>query len=493
VQAGDDVTRPVQETNKLRDPGRLELKILAADGSHSLTLPIRTTPLDLGEVLGLPAGHSWSVSADGTVACFSRHQGPTLGRLGDTEQSSARLRPGQCLQLANRSLWVVDVQNPFLGTLECHSGEYQGKVWSLGFQPYRLGRSGSARANEIELNHPTVSRAQATLCPTPEGLVQITADTPTSPVCVNEHRLAVGESATVRNGDLVQLGELQFRFRQTAPEKNSYFPNDGSLPLRVGPYPITGKLGSGGMAVVYEGQAPDGEAVAIKVPLPHLLSDSEFVRRFNREMKLGTQLQHPRLTRILHFEPAGGDEYPYLVMEKLLGSTLEDIALPLPLSQALSWTGELLEALEYLHSHGVVHRDLKPANVYHTAAGLRVADLGIAHFSGTVGQRATQTGSVLGTPHYLDPSMLRGQTADARCDLYAAGLMLYQWLLGRLPYPEDPMQVFAQKLGEDLPPLGKLLPDTPPAVLSFVDRLCHPDAEQRFATAGAAREALCAL
>ena len=124
---------------------------------------------------------------------------------------------------------------------------------------------------------------------------------------------------------------------------------------------------------------------------------------------------------------------------------------------------------------------------------VKIADLGIAHFSGTVGERATQTGTLLGTPVYLDPAMLRGQTADARADLYACGLLLYEWVVGSLPYPSDPLQIFRIKLSEDLPPMTDSNPDLPVALCRFVDRLIHPFPEGRFATAGDALEALRSL
>lgn len=440
--------------------------------------------------VNLPGEARWQASVTGTDVRLRRLQGTAPARLRGGDYSDLLLHHGECAEVDGVQLWAVDTATPFLGVLEGQAGEVAGQSWNLGFQLYRVGRLQTARANDIELNHSTISRMQATLSPEAGGRVRLLAESPNSPVAVNGEAVAPGNSRLLQHGDLVQLGELQFRYRQLLALNNSYFPTDGSLPARVGAYPITGKLGSGGMAVVYEGRTASGEAVAIKVPLPHLLGDKDFVRRFNREMKLGTQLQHPRLTRILHFQPAGEDDYPFLVMEKLIGSTLENVQKPVAVRQALSWTFQLLDALQYLHAQGVVHRDLKPANIYVTDSGLKVADLGIAHFSGTVGDRATQTGSVLGTPLYLDPAMLRGANADARSDLYAAGLMLYEWLAGTLPYPTDTMQIFSVKLTTDVPPLEQFRPDLPGAVLAFVERLRSPELDHRFASA---TEALTAL
>ena len=482
----DEATSAVAQQPTEVDLLPFELKIVAAD------LPTRTMPLTRRpQTLELEPGQRWLLRSDSENVQLTRQDGDALLLTGGQQVTFASIRPGERLELLGRTLWLVDTRAPFLGSLEGYSGEYQGKVWNLSYQTYRIGRRGSARQNDIELNHPTVSRTQATLYPGEGGEIFVRAETSSSPVLVNSQPVGPQQSVRLQGGDSLQLGELIFRFRQVqGGSKTSYFPTDGTLPPAIGAYTVVGKLGSGGMGVVYEGRDAHGLEVAIKVPLPHLLGNDDFVRRFNREMKLGTHLDHPRVTRIHFFEPAGGQNYPYIVMEKLKGSTLERVPLPLPLSQALDWAGELLEALAYLHGQGVVHRDLKPANLYRVPTGLKVADLGIAHFSGTVGERATQTGTILGTPVYLDPAMLRGETADARADLYACGLLLYEWVVGSLPYPPDPLQIFRMKLSEDLPPMTDSNPTLPVELCRFVDRLIHPFPEGRFASAQDALEAL---
>ncbi|MBN9419513.1 MAG: protein kinase [Candidatus Eremiobacteraeota bacterium] len=482
----DEATAAVAQQPTEIDLLPFELKILKADApTETLALTLRPQTLEL------EPGQRWLLRSDSSQVHLSRQQGEALLKVGGQEVTASDLRPGERLELLGRTMWLVDTRAPFLGSLEGYSGEYSGRVWNLSYQSYRMGRRGSARQNDIELNHPTVSRTQATLYPGEGGEVFVLCETASSPVLVNSVAVGAQQSVRLQGGDSLQLGELTFRFRQVqGGSKTSYFPTDGTLPPAIGAYTVVGKLGSGGMGVVYEGRDLEGREVAIKVPMPHLLGDSEFVRRFNREMKLGTHLDHPRVTRIVFFEPAGAENYPYMVMEKLNGMNLERQPLPLPLSQALDWTGELLEALAYLHSQGVVHRDLKPANLYRVETGIKIADLGIAHFSGTVGDRATQTGTILGTPVYLDPAMLRGQTADARADLYACGLLLYEWIVGSLPYPSDPLQIFRIKLSEDLPPMTDSNPQLPVPLCQFVDKLIHPFPEGRFASAQDALEAL---
>lgn len=430
-------------------------------------------------------GEGWQVDAQETGVELSRLRGQsTLERSGLTRQS---FRGGESFQLLGHTIWVVDVRNAYVGTLEGLSHEYQGRVWNLSFRPYRVGRRNSSRHNDIELNDPTVSRAQCTLYAEEPGDIYLLSESTKSPVAVNGASLGEGQRLRLRNGDVVQLGQLTLRYRQHA---QNLFPSDGSLPSTIGSYSIVGKLGAGGMGVVYEGRDSAGQSVAIKVPLPHFVQDEEFVRRFNREMMLGASLKHPRLTRIFHFEPAGEGKYPYLVMEKLADCNLEKQSLPLPLRQALEWTEQLLEALECLHDAGVVHRDLKPANLYQTPQGLKVADLGLAHLKDVSPDQATQSGNVLGTPAYLDPAVLRGHACDARSDLFSVGIILYEWLSGALPYPSEPLQVFRIKLSEDLPPLTQVAPNLPRSLNHFVDLLMNSDPDLRFRSAHEALHAL---
>ncbi|MBS2035887.1 protein kinase [bacterium] len=425
----------------------------------------------------------WSIDFSGDTGILKNESGQQI-----------RLQVGQQGSLDGHALWLVDTQFPWLGSLESCSGEQQGAVWNLGYRAYRIGRKNNTRHNEIELNHPTISRAHASIYPDPQAHVLLKAESTSSPVQVNSKPILPSTEIKLQNGDLIQLGELLFRFRQTSKiPQPAYFPTDGSLPSQIGSCEVVGTLGTGAMGIVYEGRDRAGRAVAIKIPFPHLIKDDEFIRRFNREMKLGTELDHPRVTRIYQYQEAGGEAYPYLVMEKIEGESLQSVPLPIPLQQALRWAEQLLEALQYLHEQGVIHRDLKPANLYLTESGIQVADFGIAHFAGTLGARATQTGTILGTPVYLDPAMLRGQSADLRSDLYATGVLLYEWCVGVLPYPADPLQIFRIKLSEDLPPMSDTNPQLPAPLCQFVDKLIHPDPDARFQSADEARLELAIL
>lgn len=434
----------------------------------------------------LPSEDGWQVTVHEGGVLLERTRGGSQLEFQGQHHTRYAFHAGDCFRLLHHVFWVVDVRNSYIGQLEGHSGDYKGTVWNLGFRPYKVGRRSSTRPNDIELNDPTVSRVQATLFPEDSGEMYLLSETSKSPVRVNDKEVALEQRLRLNSGDIVVFGQLTFRYRQLS---YNLFPHDGSLPKSIGGYRIIGKLGSGGMGVVYDAVDSQGQEVAIKVPLPNLVQDQEFIRRFNREMQLGSSLKHARLTRIFHFEAAGEGRYPYLVMEKLTGSDLSAQTLPVAVAQALDWTEELLEALEVLHGAGVVHRDLKPANLYLTRDGLKVADLGLAHLKDGLDQ-TTQSGTILGTPAYVDPAVLRGHAYDARTDLYAVGAILYEWVSGALPYPSEPLQIYRIKLSEELPKLSERAPHLPGSLCHFVDLLIHSEPQRRFRSAHEALHAL---
>lgn len=274
--------------------------------------------------------------------------------------------------------------------------------------------------------------------------------------------------------------------REEAFQAQPLIRSDGSLPTRpIGGYLVVDRLGAGAMGVVYRAQAYDGVPVAIKVPAPHLISDENFRSRWKREIKLGMELQHPRVVKVLCM-PEGPD--PYLVMEFVEGTTLEGVPL-LPVEQertrVLAWLRQSLDALAYIHSQGVIHRDLKPANLMVTLNGeIKLMDFGIAHK--LHGTRLTATDTVLGTPIYMAPEQVQGQAVNERSDLFAIGLIFYERLAGSLPYPEDLMQMIRVKILQPLP----LLRNVDPALAGFLARLTALDPADRFASAPEALRAL---
>ncbi|MEW6278782.1 MAG: serine/threonine-protein kinase [Candidatus Eremiobacterota bacterium] len=291
-----------------------------------------------------------------------------------------------------------------------------------------------------------------------------------------------------RHAGLMRRREREFEELRDSIQASSLFPADGRLPDSLGPYKILKKLGDGGMARVFLVENPQGERLALKAPFPQLSDDPEFRRRFGREMILCSRLVHPNIVRIEYIhgtqDPA---DYPFYVMELVSGVSWAGLPHPLEVPRLLDYAAQLLRALDTVHKAGVLHRDLKPANLMVTERGVvKLMDFGIARDD--KGTRYTATGEAVGTPAYMSPEQIRGTPADGRSDLYAVGLVLYESLVGRLPFPDDVGQLLTQKLTEPTPPLE--VPGLPDPVRDWVMKLCHHDPEGRFSSASEALEAL---
>jgi eukaryotic-like serine/threonine-protein kinase len=258
-----------------------------------------------------------------------------------------------------------------------------------------------------------------------------------------------------------------------------------------GRYEIGDLLGRGGMAEVHIGRdARLGRAVAVKMLRPDLARDPSFQARFRREAHSAASLNHPAIVAVYD---TGEDEFvgnpvPYIVMEYVEGSTLRDLLASgrrLMPERALEIVDGVLAALAYSHAHGIVHRDIKPANVMLTRAGdVKVMDFGIARAVADQSATMTATSAVIGTAQYLSPEQARGETVDARSDLYSTGCLLYELLTGRPPFVGDsPVSVAYQHVREEPLPPSSLDPDVPPAVDAIVMRALTKDREDRYQNA----------
>lgn len=252
-----------------------------------------------------------------------------------------------------------------------------------------------------------------------------------------------------------------------------------------GRYLVESRIARGGMATVYLAvdRRLDRE-IALKVMYPHLADDDAFVTRFIREARSAARLSHPNVVQV--FDQGSDGEVLYLAMEHLPGRTLRDVLVErgvLTPREALTVIEPVLDALGAAHRAGLVHRDVKPENVILTDEGrVKVADFGLAR---AVTGASAQTGALIGTVAYLSPELVARGIADARSDVYAAGIMLFEMLTGRQPFSgEVPMQVAYQHVHDDIPAPSTLVPELPTplddAVLAAVAR--DPDERPADAT-----------
>jgi serine/threonine-protein kinase len=241
--------------------------------------------------------------------------------------------------------------------------------------------------------------------------------------------------------------------------------SDASAPLQMRPmragtliddrYVIEGRIGEGGMGAVF--RAKDlrvGRVVALKTLHGEFDQSSRAGQRFAREAKVMAAVQHPGVARVLDFGLVD-TRAAYLVMELLVGETLGnamDREGRFLVEDACSVACQILATLSAVHKGGFVHRDLKPANVYLAQVGatrmVKLLDFGLSRETRQSAVRLTNPGTVLGTPHYMSPALIRGQEPDSRSDVYAVALMLYEMLCGDLPvaFDDEPLIKMFQKI-----------------------------------------------
>ncbi|HUS05420.1 MAG TPA: protein kinase [Bryobacteraceae bacterium] len=234
---------------------------------------------------------------------------------------------------------------------------------------------------------------------------------------------------------------------------------------RLGPYEIVAPIGAGGMGEVYKARDTRlDRTVAIKT------STRQFVERFQREAQAIAALNHANICTL---HDVGAD---YLVMEFLDGRQLKG---PLPVPEALRYAIQIAEAVSHAHKHGVIHRDLKPGNILVTKSGIKVLDFGLAKMSraaAAAGEatmtQITQESMLVGTPRYMAPEQLEGKEADARSDIFAFGLVLYEMLTGRAAFDgKTQASVIAAIMTAEPPPVTSFELSIPPA-LDHLVRTC---------------------
>ncbi|GGN00725.1 serine/threonine protein kinase [Lentzea pudingi] len=260
-------------------------------------------------------------------------------------------------------------------------------------------------------------------------------------------------------------------------------------------YELGETLGYGGMSEVHKGRDVRlGRDVAIKVLRADLARDSQFQERFRREAQNSAALNHPAIVAVYDTGETQ-TEYgplPYIVMEFVDGRTLRDIVKtqgPLSGKRAMEVMADVSAALDFSHRHGIVHRDVKPANVMITKSGaVKVMDFGIARALHDGQAAVTQTAAVIGTAQYLSPEQARGESVDARSDVYAAGCVLFELLTGEPPFTGDsPVAVAYQHVREDPKAPSQLNPKVSPQLDAIVLKAMSKGPANRYQSAAEMR------
>lgn len=240
-------------------------------------------------------------------------------------------------------------------------------------------------------------------------------------------------------------------------------------------------LAGGGMGDVFRGiDRTTDQPVAIKVLKPEIVAqDADQLQRFAREGELLAKLNHPNIVKVIKMVEEEGRNY--IVMEYVGGGTLRDLLIEqpqLPLDRVMEIALDLADALTRAHRLNIVHRDLKPANVLIAEDGTpRLTDFGLAWQAGS---ELTQTGMVMGTSSYLSPEAISGHQLDARSDIWAFGVMLFEMLAGRRPFNEEiQAALLFAIMSKPAPPLRQFRPDAPEAIANLIQRMLEKDPDQR--------------
>lgn len=251
-------------------------------------------------------------------------------------------------------------------------------------------------------------------------------------------------------------------------------------------YRIENLVARSGMASIY--RASDlqaGRTVAIKIPHPEVECDAGLFDRFRREEDIGKAMDHPGVMKVLNDEERS---QVYMVMEWVDGRLLRKILdeqHKLDAQRAISITLRILDALQYIHTHGVVHRDLKPENIMvDEHDNIKLIDFGIAGNANARRLTFAKFSQTMGTPDYISPEQVKGKRGDARSDLFALGVMLYEMLTGKVPYSgANPFLIMNDRLLNNPVPPREVDPTVTPQLQEIIYRALEREPKNRYASA----------
>jgi len=274
-------------------------------------------------------------------------------------------------------------------------------------------------------------------------------------------------------------------------------PSSPDIGQRIGRrYALIRRLAKGGMAEVWEAEDEVlARPVAVKILLPHLAADEQFLERFRREAVAAARLSHPHIVSI--YDTCATDDCEAIVMELVRGPTVRaalDEGGALPVRQAVDIAVQAADALTHAHANGLIHRDVKPGNILLSDDGrVLVTDFGIAKAAETSSD-LTEVGQVVGTAKYLSPEQVQGQPLDGRSDVYSLGIVLYEMLCGRVPFSgENSTTTALARLTTDALRPRQIRAGIPRAVEDVVLKAMARNPDERYQSAAAFRGALLAI
>jgi serine/threonine-protein kinase len=255
---------------------------------------------------------------------------------------------------------------------------------------------------------------------------------------------------------------------------------------RLDHYRIEELAATGGMASIFRAtDLRNGQPVAIKIPHPQAEADPVFYDRFLREIEIGRKLDHPGIVKVFD-DPAR--RRVYMAMEWVDGSLLREVLAHqgrIPADRAVAIALKICGALEYMHGKGVAHRDLKPENILIDAAGqIKIIDFGIASTAGARRLTFGKLSEVMGSPDYISPEQVKGSRGDARSDLYALGVILYEMLVGKLPFSgANAFALMHDRVVNHPVPPREVDPEISPELQEILYRALERDPRNRYAAA----------
>lgn len=251
-------------------------------------------------------------------------------------------------------------------------------------------------------------------------------------------------------------------------------------------YRLDALVAHSGMSTLYKAtDLISGRLVAIKIPHAEMEADPILVARFEREQEIGQEIDHPGVVKTFDGEVRSR---LYMVMEWVDGRLLRSILNQegkLPVERAVDFALQICDALDTMHKHGVVHRDLKPENVMvDDNDRIKLIDFGIAMKEDARRITHVNISPMLGTPDYISPEQVKGQSGDQRSDIYSLGIMLYEMLTGEVPFSgPNPLAVMNERVLHDPRPARKLRPEISAELQEILDRALERDPRRRYATA----------